>query len=128
MIGKTSFFEGGKLLLSNGVSTLKKSSGGGIARWATIAGRQVPGGIGASGHVTAIELPDFGWRSFGIAVGVGDRLELSIACVGFDTRDAGALLGIGQGYTFGIDTFGGKLRVAGDLVYGEACCRRSRSE
>ncbi len=119
LIGKTSFFKGGKLLLTNGVSTLEGSSGGGIARWATIAGRQVPGGVGASGHLTAIELPDFGWRSYGIAVGVGDRLELSIARAGFDTRDAGALLGIGQGYTFGIDTFGAKLRVVGDLVYGE---------
>ncbi len=119
-IGRTRFFKGGKLLLTNGATTLEGSSGGGIARWATIAGRQVPGGVGVSGHATAIELPDFGWRSYGFAVGVGDRLELSIARANFDTRDAGAVLGLGQGYTFNIDTFGAKLRVAGDLVYGEA--------
>ena len=118
-IGKVDVLKGGKLLLTNGVSTVEGSSGGGIARWATIAGRQMPGGIGLSAHVTAIELPDFGWRSYGAALGFGDRLELSFARADFDTRDAGALLGLGQGYTFNQDVFGAKLRVAGDLVYGD---------
>jgi hypothetical protein len=118
-IGKLRLFEGGKLLLTNGVTTVEGSSGGGIARWATIGGRQMAGGIGASAHVTGIELADFGWRSYGIAVGLGDRVELSYARADFNTRDIGALLGIGQGYTFNLDTFGAKLRVAGDLVYGE---------
>lgn len=113
-------FEGGKLLLTNGISTVEGSSGGGIARWAIIGGRQTPGGIGLSGHATAIELPDFGWRSYGVAVGFGDRLELSFARANFDTRDAGALLGLGKGYTFNQNIFGAKLRVAGDVVYGAA--------
>ncbi|NCP15316.1 MAG: DUF3034 family protein [Sphingomonadales bacterium] len=107
-----------KLLLTNGISTVEGSSGGGIARWATIAGRQMPGGIGVSAHGSAVELPDFGWRSYGAAIGFGDRLELSFARADFDTRDAGAALGIGQGYTFNMNTFGAKVRVAGDLIYG----------
>lgn len=110
---------GGKLLLTNGVTTVDGSSGGGLARWATIGGRQMKGGIGLSGHATAIELSDYGLRSYGALVGIGDRLELSYARADFDTRDIGALLGIGQGYTFNVDTFGAKLRVAGDVVYGE---------
>ncbi|WP_285711598.1 DUF3034 family protein [Erythrobacter oryzae] len=110
---------GGKLLLTNGITTVDGSSGGGVARWATIGGRQMPGGIGLSAHATAIELPDYGWRSYGVLLGIGDRLELSYARADFDTRDIGALLGIGQGYTFNLDTFGAKLRLAGDLVYGE---------
>jgi len=118
-IGKIDLLQGGKLLLTNGVSTVEGSSGGGLARWATIGGREMPGGMGISAHATAIELPDFGWRSYGALLGLGDRLELSIARADFDTRDAGALLGIGQGYTFNLDTFGAKLRVAGDLVYGD---------
>ncbi len=118
-IGKVDMFKGGKLLLTNAISTVEGSSGGGIARWATIGGRQMPGGIGISGHATAVELADFGWRSYGVALGFGDRLELSYARANFDTRDIGALLGIGQGYTFNLDTFGAKLRVAGDLVYGD---------
>lgn len=111
--------EGGKLLLTNGVTTVEGSSGGGIARWATIGGRQMAGGIGLSAHVTGIELPDFGWRSYGVMAGFGDRLELSFARADFDTRDVGAALGIGQGYTFNVETFGAKVRLAGDLVYGE---------
>lgn len=110
---------GGKLLLTNGITTVDGSSGGGIARWATIGGRQMPGGIGLAAHATAIELPDYGWRSYGVMLGIGDRLELSYARADFDTRDIGALLGIGQGYTFNLDTFGAKLRLTGDLVYGE---------
>jgi hypothetical protein len=110
---------GGKLLLTNGVTTVEGSSGGGLARWATIGGRQMAGGIGLSGHATAIELPDYGWRSYGVMLGIGDRVELSYARADFDTRDIGALLGIGQGYTFNLDTFGAKLRMTGDLVYGQ---------
>ena len=112
-------FAGEKLLLTNGVTTVDGSSGGGLARWATIGGRQMQGGIGISAHGTAIELSDYGWRSYGLLLGIGDRLELSYARADFDTRDIGALLGIGQGYTFNVDTFGAKLRVAGDVVYGE---------
>jgi hypothetical protein len=119
-IGKVDVLEGGKLLLTNGVATLEGSSGGGLARWATIGGRQMGGGIGLSAHGSAIELPDFGWRSYGVLLGLGDRLELSIARADFDTRDAGAALGIGRGYTFNLDTFGAKLRLAGDVVYGAA--------
>lgn len=118
--GKARLFNGGKLLLANGVSTVEGSSGGGIARWATIAGRELPGGIGLSGHATAIELRDFGWRSYGVAIGIGDRLELSVARADFDTRDVGAVLNIGRGYVLNLDTFGAKVRVVGDLVYGEA--------
>lgn len=119
-IGQIDLLKGGKLLLTNGVSTVEGASGGGLARWATIGGRQMPGGIGLSAHATAIELPDYGWRSYGVAAGLGDRLELSVSRADFDTRDVGAALGIGQGYTFNLDTFGAKLRVAGDLVYGES--------
>lgn len=117
-IGRLQVFAGGKLLLTNGVSTLEGSSGGGMARWATIGGLQMPGGIGMSGHFTAIELPDFSWRSYGAALGLGDRVELSYARVDFDTRAAGAQLGLGEGYTINQDVLGAKLRVAGDLVYG----------
>ena len=110
---------GGKLLLTNAISTVEGSSGGGIARWATIGGRQMQGGIGLTAHGSAIELSDFGVRSYGVAIGFGNRLELSVARGTVDTRDIGTLLGIGQGYKIDLDTFGAKLRLAGDIVYGE---------
>ncbi|WP_445192435.1 DUF3034 family protein [Sphingomonas sp. Tas61C01] len=111
---------GGKLLLTNGVATIEGSSGGGVATWALIAGNESADGVGGSAHVTAIALPDYGWRSYGAAIGVRDRLELSYARQKLDTRAVGARLGIGRGYTLDQDVFGAKLKLAGDAVYGSS--------
>lgn len=115
-----SLVDGGKLLLTNGVTTIEGTSGGGVATWSTIAGRETDRGIGMSGHVTLIELPDYGWQSHGVAVGIANRLELSYTRQNFDTRDVGTALGLGRGYTLNQDIFAGKLRLAGDVVYGDA--------
>lgn len=112
------WFSGDKLVLTNGVSTIEGTSGGGLATWATIAGRATDAGVGISGHVTAIELADFRWQSHGIAIGIANRIELSYARQNFDTLDAGTTLGLGRGYTLNQDVFGAKVRIAGDLVYG----------
>lgn len=117
-IGKWTVLSGGKLMLTNAVTTVEGVSGGGVASWATIAGREMDDGIGLSSHVTAIELPDFGWRSFGVALGLANRVELSISRADFDTRKVGAALGLGQGYTLNQETYGAKVRLLGDLVYG----------
>ena len=109
---------GGKLLLTNGVATIEGSSGGGVATWALIAGNESADGVGGSAHVTAIVLPDYGWSSYGAAIGIRDRLELSYARQQLDTRAVGARLGIGRGYTLDQDVFGAKLKLAGDVVYG----------
>lgn len=111
---------GGKLLLTNGVTTIEGSSGGGISSWALIAGNETVDGIGGSAHVSVILLPDYAWESHGVAIGIHDRLELSYARQNLNTRDVGAKLGIGKGYTLNQDVFGAKLRLAGDAVYGSA--------
>ena len=111
-------FDGDKLVLTNGISGIEGASGGGIAQWSTIAGMETDRGIGVGAHVTVVELPDFGWQSHGISIGIANRVELSYARQNFDTREVGAALGIGRGYTLNQDVFGAKLRVAGDLVYG----------
>ncbi len=115
----TPAIDGGKLLLTNGVSTIEGTSGGGLATWATIAGRETDRGIGLSGHVTLIELPDYGWQSHGVSVAIANRIELSYARQNFDTRDVGTALGLGEGYTLNQDVFGAKLRLVGDVVYGD---------
>ncbi|MXP29655.1 DUF3034 family protein [Porphyrobacter algicida] len=113
-------FPGNKLLLTNGVTTIEGTSGGGMATWATIAGRETDRSIGVSTHVTVIALPDYGWESHGVSIGIGNRIELSYARQNFDTRDVGAALGIGQGYKLNQDVYGAKLRLFGDLVYGNS--------
>lgn len=111
--------DGGKLLLTDGVSSVEGAAGGGLASWALIAGNETDAGIGATGHVTAVALPDYDLLSYGAAVGLFDRVELSYAHQRFDTRAAGAALGLGRGFTFGQDVFGAKLRVLGDAVWDQ---------
>ncbi|MGB3721914.1 MAG: DUF3034 family protein [Pacificimonas sp.] len=110
---------GGKLLLTNGIATIEGASGGGLASWAVIAGRETRDGVGLSAHVTGIALPDYDWNSHGAAVGLFNRVELSYARQNLDTGDWGAALGIGAGYTFNQDVFGAKVKLAGDVVYGD---------
>ena len=108
---------GGKLLLTGGVSSVEGSGGGGIATWAVTTGYGAEDGVGANLHATWINLPDYEFRSVGAAVGLWDRVELSIARQEFDTGATGALLGLGKGFTFTQDIVGLKVKVAGDAVY-----------
>lgn len=110
---------GGKLLLTGGVTTVEGSGGGGMATWATTTGYGDDEGVGANISGTFITLPDFEFRSAGVAVGLFDRVELSYARQSFDTGDTGAKLGLGQGFTFNQDVVGVKVVVAGDAVYDQ---------
>lgn len=109
----------GKLLLTGGVTSVEGSGGGGLASWALITGYETREGVGANVHATLVTLPDFQFRAVGGAVGLFDRLELSYARQSFDTEDAGATLGLGQGFTFHQDVLGAKLRLVGDAVYDQ---------
>lgn len=110
---------GGKLLLTGGVSTIEGSGGGGLASWALITGYGEEDGIGGNVHATLVDLPDYRFRSAGMAVGLWDRVELSAARQEFDTGETGALLGLGQGFTFTQDVIGVKVRLTGDAVYDQ---------
>ena len=110
---------GGKLLLTGGVTSVEGAAGGGLATWAVIAGDETEAGIGGSAHATYVALPDFDLTSFGGAVGFRNRIELSYTHQSFDTRDAGAALGLGKGFTFKQDVFGAKVRLIGDAVYDQ---------
>ncbi len=110
---------GGKLLLTGGVSTIEGSGGGGLATWATTTGYGEEDGVGANVHATFLDLPDYQFRSVGAAVGLWDRVELSVARQEFDTGDVGTALGLGQGFTFTQDVYGVKIRLIGDAVYDQ---------
>jgi hypothetical protein len=108
---------GGKLLLTNAVTSVEGSSGGGLATWAVIAGNETRDGYGFSAHVTYVPLADYGLTSYGAAIGIKDRVELSYARERFDTKAVGTALGLGHGFTFDEDVFGAKVRLFGDVVY-----------
>lgn len=110
---------GTKLLLTGGVSTIEGSGGGGLATWATTTGYGDDEGVGANVHGTVVSLPDFELTTWGVSGAAFDRVELSWARQSFDTRDAGAALGLGKGFTFNQDVFGVKVVVIGDAVYDQ---------
>lgn len=110
---------GGKLTLTDGVTSVEGAAGGGLATWAVIAGRETNAGVGVTAHVTRVVLPDFDLASFGAAVGLFDRVELSWTHQRFDTRAAGVALRLGQNFTFGQEVIGAKLRITGDAVWDQ---------
>ncbi|SMF67422.1 DUF3034 family protein [Allosphingosinicella indica] len=110
---------GGKLLLTDAATSVEGAAGGGLASWAVIGGHATDAGIGGGAHGTYVVTDDFSLTTFGAKIGLFDRVELSWARQSFDTRDAGAALGLGRGFTFGQDVFGAKLRVVGDAVYDQ---------
>jgi hypothetical protein len=110
---------GGKLLLTDGITTAEGSAGGGLATWSLIAGNETDAGIGGTASGTAAALPDFDLVAYGVALGLFDRIELSYAHQDFDTRAAGAALGLGRGYAFRQHILGAKLKVAGDAVWDQ---------
>jgi hypothetical protein len=110
---------GGKLPLTDGITNAEGSGGGGLAAWALIAGNETDAGIGGTAHATIVALPDFDLEAFGAALGVFDRVELSYTHQSFDTRAAGAALGLGRGYTFAQHALGAKVRVLGDAVWDQ---------
>jgi hypothetical protein len=106
----------GKLLLTGGVSQLEGAAGGGLTPWAVIGGYGTADEIGASAFYTRVNVGDYHLDDAGVLIGIHDRLELSYSQQRFDTEMVGAALGLGEGFTFKQDTFGVKLRVAGEAV------------
>ena len=107
---------GGKLLLTGGVSEVEGAAGGGLTPWAVIGGYGTAGQLGANAHGTYIHTQDYALGTWGLTVGVANRVEFSLARQSFDTRDVGAQLGLGENFKFNQNIFGVKVRVLGDAV------------
>ena len=107
---------GGKLLLTGGVSEIEGAAGGGLTPWAVIGGYGTASQLGANAHVTYVRTQNFALSTYGVSAGVANRVEFSLARQTFDTRDAGAKLGLGSDFKFNQDIFGMKVRLFGDAV------------
>ncbi|CAN7176803.1 DUF3034 family protein [Duganella sp. LjRoot269] len=102
----------GKFLATGGVSQVEGAGGGGITPWALVTGYGSRDSWGANAHYTYISTQDYTLNSYGVAVGIADRLEISLARQEFKGSLAPLnLLNIKQ------DILGLKLKVAGDAVY-----------
>src|SRR5476649_1425558 len=102
----------GKFLATGGVSEVDGAGGGGITPWALITSYGTRDSWGANAHTTHIGTQDYTLGTYGMAVGLADRLELSLAKQEFK----GSLAPLNQ-LSIKQDIVGLKLKVAGDAVY-----------
>lgn len=105
----------GKLLLTGGVSTIDGAAGGGLSPWALIGSQATAGQTGFTTHLSHARTQDYKLNAFGAAIGINDRVELSLARQDFDTGITGTLLGL-PGLNLKQDIVGAKFRVAGDAI------------
>jgi hypothetical protein len=105
----------GKLLATGGVSQVEGSGGGGLTPWALITSYGSEDSYGANAYLTQVRTQDYALSSYGVAVGIADRLELSLATQQF----SGDLAPLDQ-LKIRQDILGVKVRVAGDAVYDQA--------
>lgn len=110
------FRNGGRLLLTGGVSTIEGAGGGGLVPWALIGGYGTRDEVGFQTYVTGVKSEDFALVSFGGAVNIKNRLELSIGRQNFHLRDVGKALGLGNDFIISQTILGAKLRLIGDAV------------
>ena len=102
----------GRLLATGGITSVEGAGGGGLVPWALITGYGTRDSYGANVSATNLNTQDYSLRSYGIAVGIADRIEFSLAQQNFRGTDA-ALDGLGIKQ----DIFGIKVKVAGDALY-----------
>ncbi|WP_040262030.1 DUF3034 family protein [Pseudomonas massiliensis] len=106
----------GRLLATGGASSLEGAAGGGITPWAVIAGYGEAQQWGTTLFTTRVQLPDYRLDAMGVAVGYGNRVELSVARNRFDLGSLVPRLGLPED-SLSQDVFGAKVRLFGDLIY-----------
>ncbi len=109
-VASTPATHNGKLLLTGGVSSIDGAAGGGLTPWAVIGSYASDGEFGATAFVTRATTPQYALSAYGAAIGLQDRIELSLARQEFD---AGV---VAPGATLKLDIVGIKVKVAGDAV------------
>ena len=106
---------GGKLLLTGGVSSIDGAAGGGLTPWAVTGSYATDGEFGATAFLTRAKTGNYGLLTYGAAVGIHDRVEISLAKQDFDTQSNLSALGL-DGLHLKQDIVGVKVRLAGDAV------------
>lgn len=102
-----------RLLATGGVTQIEGSGGGGLTPWALIAGLGTDSQLSATANCTYVKPHYFYLTSCGLTAGIDDRVELSYAHQRFGLED------VAPGKTIDQDTFGVKVRLAGDAVYDQ---------
>lgn len=109
----------GRLRGSGGLISIDGAAGGGLLPWAVIAGHGERGEWDAVAAVSRVDTGDFELRSAALALGWGNRVELSLARLSLGL-DALVASGAFPDARLDTDVIGAKLRLGGDLIYGTA--------
>jgi hypothetical protein len=104
----------GKLTATGGVSQVEGAGGGGLTPWALIGGYGSRDSWGANAHYTRVSTQDYSLDSYGVAVGMFDRVELSLA-----TQDFRGSLAPLNDLRIKQDIVGLKVKLIGDAVYDQ---------
>ena len=104
----------GKLLATGGVTTVEGAGGGGLTPWALITSYGSTDSFGANAHASTVRTQDYSLDTYGVAVGIADRVELSLSNQTFK----GDLAPLDQ-LRIRQEILGVKVRVAGDAVYDQ---------
>ena len=107
---------GGRLLATGGATSIEGSAGGGIVPWAVLSGYGTRDEWGGDVFATRVETGDYRLDSYGAALSLGNRLELSLARQRLDIDALAKAAGLPE-RTLNQDVFGLKVRLFGDLVY-----------
>lgn len=103
--------QGARLLATGGASTIEGSGGGGIVPWATLSSYGGDDQVGVTLNMSEVSVDDFRLSVQGAAVTWNNRVELSYAEQTFDLSTMGGELNQ--------RVLGAKVRVLGDLIYGD---------
>ncbi|HEU4375576.1 MAG TPA: DUF3034 family protein [Telluria sp.] len=104
----------GKLTATGGVSQVEGAGGGGLTPWALIGGYGSRDSWGANAHYTRVSTQDYSLASYGVAVGLFDHVELSLATQDF----RGSLAPLNE-LRIRQDIVGLKVKLFGDAVYDQ---------
>lgn len=104
----------GKLTATGGVSQVEGAGGGGLTPWALITGYGTRDSWGANAHLTVLRTQDYALDTAGVAVGMADRVEVSLA----QQRFRGSLAPLDR-LELKQDVLGLKLKLFGDAVYDQ---------
>lgn len=104
----------GKLTATGGVSQVEGAGGGGLTPWALITGYGSRDSYGANVHITTVHTADYSLKTAGVAIGMADRFEVSLASQDFKGSKAPL-----DHLDLKVDTVGIKLKLSGDAVYNQ---------
>lgn len=107
----------GRLLATGGGSQIEGSAGGGIVPMAVLAGYGAENQSGGTAFASRVQVDDYRLDVLGAAWSWANRIEVSAARQELNLNRLATALGVSND-TIAVNIFGAKVRLLGDLVYG----------